>query len=220
MLEDIVLQFTIIQKEKITMTTTNSNLPTAYVLKKKNSFVQEYVQSWGAKTEGIEPGHYIEGIVLGFEVNEFNMKHIILRQLHDGSQIKIWGCTSLQKQLHQEQVAPFNTLIYNVGDVIRVIYTGSFVAKKGMAMGKTIACFQIFELDGYRFTENDAYALEQYQMQQAYKNPAQTARMTQQRPQQQSAYRAPVAAQPKPLAAPKVTVTVAAASEDDDSFDI
>jgi len=191
---------------------TTSNLPTTYVLKKKNAFVQEYVQSWGAKTEGIEPGHYVEGIILGFETNEFNMKHIILRQLHDGSQLKIWGCTSLQKQLHQEQAAPFNTLIYNVGDVVRVIYTGSFVAKKGMAAGKTIACFQIFELGGYRFTDDDMQAIEHFQMQQAYKQPQQ---FKQQAPQQrQQAYK-PAAVAPKGL-----PVKSAVQTDDDDSFDI
>lgn len=210
---------------------TTANLPTKYVTRQRNEFVQEFMQNWGAKTEGIEPGQYVRGIILGFESTEYpNSENIILRTIPSEPgemqiRLRIFGCGSLMKQLHREQTAPFVNKIYNVGDCVQVTFQRSFIANKGMAMGKLIALFSIEELVGYQFNEEDYEDLQKYETEKVMKEPM---RIIPQAPTAQQPKKGfqpgKVSAQPPQITGrymdKKTAVEAQAVVEEDDGFDI
>src|SRR5690242_20412041 len=107
-----------------------SNLLSTFTVQSRNPNPKRtFRANWGAKSEGIQPGDYVEGILLGFEMSEFGAKNIVLKSWsHNDQPLMIWGCSSLQNELHADE--QHTQLLYNSGDVIRVTFKGSYVGKK------------------------------------------------------------------------------------------
>lgn len=120
--------------------------------------------SWGAKTEGIKEGDFVQGIILGFETTEFKSKNIIIKSLQTGQPLVVFACQSLQRELHSDEF--FTQLLYKPGDVVQITYRGSYVGKKGIAQGKTVAVFAIDEIIGYTLTEQDIQDVRSFIQQQ------------------------------------------------------
>jgi hypothetical protein len=124
---------------------------------------RDFRESWGAKTEGIKGGDYIDGIILGFEIDkEFGSKHIILKSFQrNGAQVLIWGCSSIQNELHIDEF--HKQMLYTSGDVVRITYKGSYVGKKGRSKDKLVAIFTIDEIVGYNLTSQDVQEVRDFQ---------------------------------------------------------
>lgn len=146
------------------------NLPVTYKLVNRNPNPRPaFRNSWGAKTEGIKEGDYVEGVILGFEDNDFNAKNIVLKNLATGGHLIVWSCSSLMRELFVDDK---NThCLYEPGDVIRVTYQGGYIGKKGMSKGKFVAIFQILGIEGYALTEIDIQEISDYQKAQIQTKP-------------------------------------------------
>lgn len=150
----------------------NSNaLVQQYTVQSRNPNARPaFRMSWGAKTEGIMAGDYVDGIILGFEISEFGAKNIVLKSFtHNGQTVMVWGCSSLQRELHFDEA--FTQLLFKPGDAIRIIYQGGYTGKKGKSQGKFVAIFQIGELVGYQLTQQDVGDIQKYIQEQSQKNP-------------------------------------------------
>lgn len=140
-----------------------SNLPTAnlQVVCRNPEARRNFRNGWGAKSEGIQPGDYIDGIILGFEINEYTTKNIVMKSFsHNGQQVLVFGCSSLQNELHGDR--EHQQLLFQSGDVVRVTFKGSYIGKKGRSLGKQVAIFSIDELVGYTHTQNDIREIEDF----------------------------------------------------------
>ena len=150
-----------------------TNLPTKYTLICRNQEGrQEFMLKWGGLTEGIKPGDYQDGVILGFELNKYGKKDIIIRSLnHNGQPLKIYGCSPLEYELHKSTIKPDGSreiiqppqLLFQPGDVIRVTYTGFYIGKKGISEGKKVSTFNVDELGGYRLTPEDVTHVTEFQ---------------------------------------------------------
>jgi hypothetical protein len=134
---------------------------------------RDFRESWGAKTEGIKGGDFLDGVILGFEIDpEFGSKHIILKSFQrNGGQVLIWGCSSIQNELHADEF--HRQMLYASGDVVRVTYKGSYMGKKGRSKDKLVAIFTIDEIVGYNLTPQDIQEVRDFQMS---KKPINTSR--------------------------------------------
>lgn len=132
------------------------------VVSRKSEDERKFKLSWGAKTEGIQAGDHIDGIILGFIENEYKTKNIILKSFNEnGQQVTVWGCSTLTKELHVDD--SLKDLLYGPGDVVRITYKGSYMGKKGLGKDKMIAVFRIDELIGYELTEQDVHEIKAFQ---------------------------------------------------------
>ena len=133
---------------------------------------RDFTISWGAKNEGIQPGDKVNGIILGFEMNDYKKKNIIVKSFNHGMQkVKIFGCTSIESELHSDQASV--NLLWNLGDVIRVTYIKTYTGTKGLGAGKPISIFTIDELVGYNLTQEDVNDIQEFQNDQIKKQPLQ-----------------------------------------------
>lgn len=139
-----------------------SNLPNIFTVTSRNPNPKRtFRASWGAKTHGIKNGDYVEGVILGFENSEFDKKNIIIKSFsHNDQPLMIWGCSSLQYELHADEKQ--TELLYNSGDVIRITFKGKYMGKKGKAIGKEIAIFEIGAIEGYSLTQIDIIEIQQF----------------------------------------------------------
>lgn len=173
----------------------NSNLP-AQINHNQFQFSarqerREFMPGWGIKSGELVPGDFIVGIILGFEKNEFNTSNIILKNIVHGLQqrfhtempaqfnfgefIRVFSCATIEQELYRieektdasgNKIKIKHELLFQAGDVIRITFLNSYIGKKGLANGKTIAVFKIDGLDsGYQLTPEDYSDVQQYQQQ-------------------------------------------------------
>jgi hypothetical protein len=147
-----------------------ANLNQFQVVSRKSEQERNTKLSWGAKSEGIKLGDCVDGIILGFELNEFKTKNIVLKSFsHNGQKLMVWGCSTLTRELHTDDTA--TELLYNVGDVVRITYLGSYIGKKGVAKDKNIAIFRIDEIVNYELNQNDIKDITEFQDAQRHTKP-------------------------------------------------
>ena len=130
--------------------------------RRSNKPRHSFRMSWGARSENIKPGDFIDGIILGFErEGEFNTKTIILRSLsHNLQEVKVWSCTAIEREMHEDDECTIP--LYQIGDCIRITFKGSYIGTKGKGLGKLIASFDVDSIINYDLSSEDITAIESY----------------------------------------------------------
>ncbi len=159
------------------------NLPVKYnanefeVLPSANENNSNFLISWGAKPNEsgqcpLEIGDFIDGIIIGFETNQYDKKNIILKSFHHNNMlVRVWGCSWIQRALHTDDT--FSEMLYNPGNIIRVQFLGTYPGTKGKSLGKIIAKFKINPLfsKDFQLSKEDIRDIQSYQASLIQKQP-------------------------------------------------
>lgn len=161
---------------------TNYNPAAFETYRKENQpEVKSGMRYWGAKEEGRNPGDFVDGILLGYSLGKFNATLFAMKSFtHNGELIYVYGCSSLDRQFFENPEQKMGE-IFQVGEVLRITFLGSFVGTKGKGIGQMIASYRVDCLRPYTLTQQDINDINKFKQMSMQQQPLQVI----QQPQQQ-----------------------------------